>query len=53
MSEFQILLTILLSGFGFMGALLLIIWNRIEKFDNRINKQEMDMIEVKTILRMI
>jgi hypothetical protein len=26
---------------------------KIEKLDARINKQEMDMIEVKTVLRMI
>lgn len=57
MTEFQILLTVMITGFGFNGALLMVMWNhfngRLDKLDERINKQEMDMVEVKTILRMI
>jgi septal ring factor EnvC (AmiA/AmiB activator) len=97
MSDFHILLTVLMAGFGFMGALLLIIWNRIErldakiedksgkldakleektgkldakleekttkldakleekigKLDTRLYKLEIDMVEIKTVLRMI
>ena len=36
MTEFQILLTVMLSGFGFMGALLLVIWNRLEIIDVKL-----------------
>lgn len=51
MSEFQVLITILFGGFGFTGAFLAVILNRIIKLDTRIDKLEMDMIDVKTILR--
>ncbi len=63
MNEFQVLITIQIAGFGFMGAILLCIWNHLNKridgletrlstLYGRINKLEMDMVEIKTILRM-
>lgn len=36
MSEFQILLTVIISGFGFMGSILMVIWNKIEKLDEKL-----------------
>lgn len=51
MSEFQILLTVILVGFGIMGLILLIIWNQIGRIDSRISQLENDMNSVKTLMR--
>ncbi len=36
MSEFQILLTVMISGFGLLLSIMLILWNRIEKLDDKV-----------------
>jgi len=46
------LLTVMLAGHGLTMTLLLIMWRRMDKFDDRLTKIEHDMIEIKTILRM-
>lgn len=37
MSEYQMLMAIMIGGFGFMGSISLIIWRRLEKIEDRIN----------------
>ena len=36
MTEFQILLTIMLTGHGLTLSLMLVLWNRIDKIDEKL-----------------
>lgn len=38
MNEFQILLTVMISGLGFIGAILMIIWSELKETNKRIDK---------------
>ncbi len=52
MDKFDVLLTVMLSGYGLILSLILILWRKIEKVEEKLIKIEHDLIEIKTILRM-
>jgi hypothetical protein len=55
MEKLDIILTVMIAGFGLMMSLMLIIWNnfnkKMDKLEERVTKIEHEMIEIKTILR--
>lgn len=51
MDKIDMLMTITISGFGLILSLMLIMWNGMNKMNDRITSIEHDLIEIKTILR--
>ncbi len=51
MDKVDMLMTITIGGFGLILSLMLVMWNAMNKMNDRITAIEHDLIEIKTILR--